>query len=566
MKKLQFLLAAAAITFAGCSSDSYLGDEEFALSQETTGAIAFGGNAGRMVRSTSNTGTVAEMLDHHFKVYGVKETATAGTFTDVFQNYAVWDNTTKTTSNPDGDAADADNKSRMNGWEYVGNGYGKGGQTTQTIKYWDYSAPNYHFVAGSPATAFTFDGAATGITKATVTGLAGHLNPNTGTAIKTDPVYIADPVIVAKADYNKEVLLSFKRQQTFVRVGFFETIPGYSVTEIKFYAYDQANSKWGTTATDNITLASTAENYFMGSNNGTATITYNWSVPTYTFVNEASTMTKQNNWYGGALGTFATGTAMGTTSTAPSWGTDADMNTTKYFTVIPSPSALTAQPLLIKCDYVLTADDDKGETIKVSGATAAIPAAFCKWNPNTSYTYLFKISDNTNGTTGTPGTTDPEGLFPITFDAAVIAEEDGTQQGTITTVSTPSITTYQVGSVTDEGIKYKKNKPIYFTVQNDETGALKTLTALSNYGTPVEGNIQVYVTENGKTEADMALARPGEGNKFATTIGAAAQAINGQEVPSGNWASFTPTVARNYVIEYTGEGGVHTYKIVKVEE
>ena len=563
MKKLQFLLAAAAITFAGCSSDSYLGDEEFALSQETTGAIAFGGNAGRMVRATSNTGTVAEMLDHHFKVYGVKETATAGTFTDVFQNYAVWDNTTKTTSNPDGDAADADNKSRMNGWEYVGNGSAKGGLGTQTIKYWDYSAPNYHFVAGSPASAFTFDGAADGITTATVTGLAGHLNPNTGTGITTDPVYIADPVNVAKANYNQEVLLSFKRQQTFVRVGFFETIPGYSVTEIKFYPYDQANSKWGTPATDNITLASTAADYFMGSNDGTATITYTWApTPSYTFVNDGTTMTKQNNWYGGKLGT---GITMGTTSTAPSWGTDADMNTTsKYFTVIPSPSALTAQPLLIKCDYVLTADDGKNETIKVSGATAAIPAAFCKWNPNTSYTYLFKISDNTNGSTGTVGT-DPEGLFPITFDAAVIAEIDGTQQGTITTVSTPSITTYQEGSVTAEGIKYKKNTPIYFTVQNDETGALKTLSALSNWATPAEGNVQVYVTD-AKTEADLALVRPVAANAFTTTIGAAAQAINGQEVPTGNWASFTPTVARTYVIEYTGEGGVHTYKIVKVEE
>lgn len=561
MKKLQFLLAAAAITFAGCSSDSYLGDEEFALSQETTGAIAFGGNAGRMVRSTSNTGTVAEMLDHHFRVYGVKETATAGTFTDVFQNYTVWDNTTKTTSNPDGDAADADNKSRMNGWEYVGDGSAKGGLATQTIKYWDYSAPNYHFVAGSPADAFTFDGAATGITKATVTGLAGHLNPNTGTAITTDPVYIADPVIVAKADYNKEVLLSFKRQQTFVRVGFFETIPGYSVTEIKFYAYDQANSKWGTTATDNITLASTAENYFMGATDGTATITYDWSVPTYTFVNDASTMTKQNNWYGGALGTFATGTAMGTTSTAPSWGTDADMNTTKYFTVIPSPSALTAQPLLIKCDYVLTADDDKGETIKVSGATAAIPAAFCKWNPNTSYTYLFKISDNTNGTTGTPGTTDPEGLFPITFDAAVIAEEDGTQQGTITTVSTPSITTYQVGSVTDEGIKYKKNKPIYFTAQNDETGVLNTLSEQSS----AVGYVEVYKLDGEKTEADLQLSAPTSG-KVGTHVVTTEATYNNVTLPANQHAYFTPGATGWYAIQYQTALGVYTYKIVKVEE
>lgn len=560
MKKLQFLLAAAAITFAGCSSDSYLGDEEFALSQETTGAIAFGGNAGRMVRATSNTGTVAEMLDHHFKVYGVKETATAGKFTDVFQNYAVWDNTTKTTSNPDGDAADADNKSRMNGWEYVGNGEAKGGLATQTIKYWDYSAPNYHFVAGSPAASFTYAKDANGdIATATVTRLAGHLNPNTGTAITTNPVYIADPVNVAKADYNKEVLLSFKRQQTFVRVGFFETIPGYSVTEIKFYAYDQANSKWGTTATDNITLASTAADYFMGATDGKATITYTWApTPSYTFAYSDGT-TKQNNWYGGALGTFATSTAMGTTSTAPSWGTDADMNATKYFTVIPSPSALTAQPLLIKCDYVLTADDGKNEKIKVSGATAAIPAAFCKWNPNTSYTYLFKISDNTNGRTGED--TDREGLYPITFDAAVIAEEDGTQQGTITTVSTPSITTYQEGSVTDEGIKYKKNKPIYFTAQNDETGVLNTLSELSS----VVGYVEVYKLDGEKTEADLQLSAPTSG-KVGTHVVTTEATYNNVTLPANKHAYFTPGATGWYAIQYQTALGVYTYKIVKVEE
>lgn len=551
MKKLQFLLAAAAITFAGCSSDSYLGDEEFALSQETTGAIAFGGNAGRMVRATKNTGSVAEMLDGQFKVYGVKD-AGSSKFADVFKDYVVWSANGTTTSNPDAD------------WEYVGGTtvtYGEAAtplSAEQYIKYWDYSAANYHFVAGSPAASFTYAKNANGdIATATVTGLAGHLNPNTGTGITTNPVYIADPVNVAKADYNKEVLLSFKRQQTFVRVGFFETIPGYSVTEIKFYAYDQANSKWGTTATDNITLASTAENYFMGATDGKATINYTWApTPSYTFDYSDGT-TKQNNWYGGKLGTSIT---MGTTSTAPSWGTDADMNTTsKYFTVIPSPSGLEAKPLLIKCDYVLTADDGNGETIKVSGATAAIPAAFCKWNPNTSYTYLFKISDNTNGTTGTG--TDREGLYPITFDAAVIAEEDGTQQGTITTVSTPSITTYQEGSVTDEGIKYKKNKPIYFTAQNDESGVLNTLSEQSS----VVGYVEVYKLDGEKTEADLQLSAPTSG-KVGTHVVTTEATYNNVTLPANKHAYFTPGATGWYAIQYQTAPGVYTYKIVKVEE
>ena len=553
MKKLQFLLAAAAITFAGCSSDSYLGDEEFALSQETTGAIGFGSNANRMLRATKNTGTTAEMLDGQFKVYGVKD-AGSSKFADVFKDYVVWSANGTTTSNPDAD------------WEYVGGTtvtYGEAATplgAEQYIKYWDYSAANYHFVAGSPVANFTYAKNANGdIATATVTGLAGHINPNptTGAAdpITTNPVYIADPVNVPKSAYQQDVNFQFKRQQTFVRVGFFETIPGYSVTEIKFYPYE--SGAWGTTAADNITLASTTADYFMGSNNGTATITYDWSVPTYTFVNDGSTMTKQKNWFGGALGT---GITMGKTSTAPSWGTDKDMDGNHYFTVIPSPSALTAQPLLIKCDYVLTADDGKGEKIKVSGATAAIPAAFCKWNPNTSYTYLFKISDNTNGTTGTPGT-DPEGLFPITFDAAVIAEIDGTQQGTITTVSTPSITTYQEGSVTDQGIKYKKNKPIYFTAQNDETGVLNTLSELSS----VVGYVEVYKLDGEKTEADLQLSAPTSG-KVGTHVVTTEGTYNNVTLPANQHAYFTPGATGWYAIQYQTAPGVYTYKIVKVEE
>lgn len=552
MKKLQFLLAAAAITFAGCSSDSYLGDEEFALSQETTGAIGFGSNANRMLRATKNTGTTAEMLDGQFKVYGVKD-AGSSKFADVFTDYVVWSANGTTTSNPDAD------------WEYVGGTtvtYGEDAThlgAEQYIKYWDYSAANYHFVAGSPVANFTYAKNANGdIDKATVTGLAGHLNPNptTGAAdpITTNPVYIADPVNVPKSAYQQDVNFQFKRQQTFVRVGFFETIPGYSVTEIKFYPYE--SGAWGTTAADNITLASTAADYFTGSNNGTATITYDWSVPTYTFAYNATGLTTAKNWYGGALGT---GITMGTTSTAPSWGTDKDMDGNHYFTVIPSPSGLTAQPLLIKCDYVLKALDGS-ETIKVSGATAAIPAAFCKWNPNTSYTYLFKISDNTNGSTGTVGT-DPEGLFPITFDAAVIAEEDGTQQGTITTVSTPSITTYQVGSVTDEGIKYKKNTPIYFTAQNDETGDLNTLSEQSS----VVGYVEVYKLDGEKTEADLQLSAPTSG-KVGTHVVTTEATYNNITLPANKHAYFTPGATGWYAIQYQTALGVYTYKIVKVEE
>ena len=438
MKKSSIMMLALSGTMlVGCTQSEYIGDAP----QQNGNEIVFSGASGKMTRATSNTGTVAEMLDKQIKFYGVKKTDAA--YADVFQNYVLWSQGGATTSNPDGD------------WEYVdvkGHAYGPTEadktEKDQTIKYWDYSTDEYHFVAGSPVKAFTYALNGGEIATATVTGIAGHLNPNDGDAITTNPIYIANPVKVAKAAYNNPVTFNFVRQQSFVRVGVFETIPGYAITAIKFYS--KKNGAW-TTPTENVTLVSETENYFTGATNATAVVEYDWTkeVPSYTFA-YTSAMDQQNNWFGGALkGVPATTSTEATVANL--YGTDGDMAENGYFTVIPTTSKLEAAPLLVKCDYELTSVDGSNEKINVTGATAAIPAAYTKWAPNTSYTYLFKISDNTNGTTG--GGSGPEGLFPITFDAAVVEVVDGTAQGgTVTTVSTPSITVYQNGNVVKNGI------------------------------------------------------------------------------------------------------------------
>lgn len=447
MKKSSIMMLALFGTMlVGCTQSEYIGE---AL-QQNGNEIVFSGASGKMTRATSNTAaTVAEKLAGQIKFYGVKKTDATSTYADVFQNYILWSQGGVTTSNPDGD------------WEYVGvnmpygTGYGtdtQGTTGTQTIKYWDHSTDEYHFVAGSPVKAFTYALESGEIKTATVTGIAGHLNPNnSGTAISTNPIYIADPVKVVKDNYNQDVEFNFTRQQSFVRVGLFETIPGYEITAIKFYEMDKAGA-WTNTSSNNITLASAIENYFTGATNATATLTYEWGTPSYEFEysGDENEMKQQNNWFGGKLENGVPAT----TSTDAVYGTDGDMvATTGYFTVIPTTSELDAAPLLVKCDYELTSVDGSNEKINVTGATAAIPAAYTKWAPNTSYTYLFKISDNTNGTTGGDG--DPEGLFPITFDAAVVEVVDGTAQGgTVTTVSTPSITVYQNGNVVENGITY----------------------------------------------------------------------------------------------------------------
>lgn len=536
MKKYVFL-AASALTLASCSSDDFLGENPGNVQNATT-AINFSGDAGKITRATSNEGDDHVKLDNQFKVYGVKKTNEK--FVTVFKDYSVLYNENLTTSN-------------TNKWEYV--------KDNQTIKYWDYSASEYRFVAGSPIDAFKFnvpvESESKDIKSATVSTLAGHIKANnTETALETNPVYIAAPVKVEKKDgYQKPVQFTFIRQQSMVRVGIYETIPGYYITEIKFYEAD------GTKATsNNVILTSATPNYFVGGKGITGTVKYDWTTakPSYTFEYGNEQLTKSQNWYAGY---FEPHNALASTSAetvANLYGTDKDMSSANgYFTVLPTPSATKAAPIIIKCDYTLTADDYSGETIKVTGATAAIPAAYSKWEPNTRYTYLFKISDNTNGTTGDPNNhDDPAGLYPITFNAVVTEMADKTQ-GTTTTVATPSITTYQEGSVTDNGIEYKSGKEIKVTV----TDANGTAQTLSKDGSAV-GNVAVYKLSKERTEADLQINNI-KALELAPT--------NSKKVTlATNSFTFTPDAEGYYAIQYltTAADGdkpaAYTYKVVYV--
>lgn len=541
-----FLYAASVLALASCSSDDFLG-ENSGNGQNSSSAINFSGDAGKITRATSNTGDYVKMLDGQFKIYGVKM-ATDGKLKSVFVNYSVWDDVNNTTSN-------------TKGWEYVGTKegatYGTGNislDKDQTIKFWDYSASEYRFVAGSPISAFTYNVPVTDESKeiksATITGLAGHINANeAGQAITTNPVYIAEPIVVKKTEYQEPVQFSFKRQQAMVRVGLYETIPGYSITEINFYKAGGSKAE----AVNNIILTSGTENYFVGGSDVKGTITYDWTgaTPSYTYTYTDETYIKSQNWYAGKFEPHnALATTVSTAAVADLYGKDNDMSTNGYFTVIPTPSATTAAPILIKCDYTLTSDDDSGETIKVTGATAAIPAAYSKWDVNTRYTYLFKISQNTNGYTGDDPT--KAGLYPITFDA-VVKESTDAMQGTVTTVSTPSITTYQDGSVTDNGIEYKSGKAINVTV-TDANGKVQTLAA----GGTAVGSVAVYKFTDAINEAEIQV----KGTTGATTV-------NGEV--TGNMFTFTPATEGYYAIQYMTTAATaktpaaYAYKVVYVK-
>lgn len=495
MKKYLFI-AASALALASCSSEDFVGTEGGNVETGANKAINFAGETGKTTRAGSIKGaSAADLLGEKFYVLGTKGTLGNDNPTDtkVFDNYQVtWEaNTAGTTSD------------NTNDWRYEGLDFTALNKTAttggkQTIKYWDYSQPQYDFIAYSIGsnTLVTEDNT---ISTGNVYGSSIETPKGTGYKSYTlkgssitdlQKCYYTDIVTVENANYDKPVTFTFKNITAKVRVAFYETVPGYTVSDLQFYTdnttgkanlSDEANQKATlfTTGTDKLTKNGQMDVIYpeVGSSNKTKAA-YNKAFVTVTS-QEAETSI--------ALGkvNYATNNVLATSAkTASMAGTLSD----SYYT--PVLPVAKATPLTIRMNYTLTSEDGSGETIKVYGAKAVIPAAYTAWQPNHAYTYIFKISDNTNGTTST--TTDKEGLFPITFDAVVndVAENDFTHES-ITTVSTPSVTTYAWDDTNKKVVKayngevdqYPAGSDIYFSVTTTDTdNKAATKSDLNNKG------------------------------------------------------------------------------------
>jgi len=469
MKKVLFF-ATALIALASCTNNDYVGDAPTPTSQDTQGAIVFGSGLNEITRANYTGKAAADKLNNQFVVGGFKGATSVAT-TTVFDNYNV--NYVQNTANT--------TESNTNNWEYVGlqpnnlATIAHGAEDKQTIKYWDYSQAQYDFIAYSLGTGGAI---ATAITPGTATSPTGGAYTITGTTAQLKTVHIADLVTVLKANYNKVVELTFRSMIAKVRIGLYETIPGYSVKDVKFYSAAEGTSSTTAAlyATESVLpTEGTYTVYFPTVNNGTPTTDKNKAHVEFT-----TQTSKQANQTFGLMtklvqrekyeyATDDTKDLLGRTSSTASFATgESDDN---YVDVLPLENGTS---LTLKVDYTLISIDGSGETINVKGATAVVPQIYAKWKSGYAYTYLFKISDNTNGSTGTVGT-DLNGLYPITFDAIVINSEDDATQETITTVSTPSITTYQKGSAVVSNNEYlATNGDIYIQVM-DNSGATPTL-------------------------------------------------------------------------------------------
>lgn len=580
-----FIAAASALALASCSSDDFLGEIQGNEQNGATSAINFGGDTGKITRATSNGKAAAELLENNFVVVGFKGSKTDAANNDVyaFDHYNA--------NFKEGSAFSTE--SNRAGWEYVNQkmevkgidaSLAQSGATQQTIKYWDHSCKSYDFIAFSMGKGSASKYATpTAVNKADLKNAAYTL---TGDVNTLSECYISDMKTVEEKDYGKTVSMSFRHPASKVRMALFETVPGYVISDVKFY--DATN----TTPTTDGTLIGTFNN------SGTLTVYF----PTTGIVN------KDNKDYNKAHVKFTASTAAGETATLSSKGFGAvkygnqdegtilegnkylSQNAAKpsycgdgYQNVLPSEGAASA--ITLRIDYKLTSVDGSKETINVKGATATVPAEYTEWKSGFAYTYIFKISQDTNGSTGGSST----GLTAISFNAVVVDDEANGFQETITTVSDNSITTYgyKDNKVTTGGNEYADGSDIYATVYVPAAGetAAKTDAPQKLYTVTLEADATQTINEasvanalvNGTNNAtDKTWTVKDENGKKMVVTETTGVATIVTEVPAGldytplkvkalKWTGVVtaPATETYYAVEYVN-GTKKSYKIVKV--
>jgi hypothetical protein len=554
----------------GCTSDEMVAP---VASPEFADGLAINFSSGNqaITRSATTGASAAALLKNSFRVYGTQRSG--DTDVPVFDNYVV---------NYGGESSIGTDSTNTRGWTYLGLTSMGLAPAVQGVKYWDLDAPEYDFVA--------FSGLADNVRIVSTTS-------NTVVVDQTnkDNIFVSDRVTAkyqasatgktSNAQYGKTVTITFKRLAARIRLGIYETVPGYAVKDVRFYYDDNylaaAGSSTKTVAglrgkfpvSGNVIVSYDENNAVVSDYEGT-------DVANSFQFGELEYTTAESSVVGGGFlkedGTVdATGDAafLSTTSASPTFAKkDAvldgeTVNNSTWQTVLPYAS--NDVNLVLRVDFTLVSLDGVGAPIEVKGASAVIPASYAQWKSNYAYTYIFKISDKTNGTTGpvnpnpvdhdnpnpnpNPGV-DPSGLYPITFDAVVSNIADCNEETItgITSLGGDAITTYAAGSDVTNTNEYKVGE--------------KIIAASISYG-----QWSVAYSTSEPTEASVA-----DSNTYTYQVIAGiptgSQTINDVAVTS---AQFTADKAGYYIVrlQYLPIGledlpgnYVYIYKVVKVVE
>lgn len=329
-----------------------------------------------------------------FKVYGINGdisgSGNSATFTKrntVFPNYQVWhtENMANTTS------------TNTANWEYVGTVEGASGSEEQTIKYWDEKRDGHYFWAiGDFSKRGGYDYTESTLPDPHVIEVENITQVDVQDDSKC--LYFTKPKYVPKSKYGQPVTLTFLRYCSRVRIGFYEDITQsggdkrYKVVGVDFYRVnDDGTFNTNELPTTNVCLRG---NFV---NEGKVRLTYtNASFKGGDNIDNVTTETvplengtsKYMNF--GVLN--IAGTQSGALPTSSSQALFTTNNGLQYTKVMPYNNT---EGLTLQCDILVRNQNESQYTQQ--NVMASIPAHYTNWQPNQSYTYIFKIVTTPDG-------------------------------------------------------------------------------------------------------------------------------------------------------------------------
>ena len=470
MKKV-LILACAALT--ACTNDIDLGPNKEQV-ETLSNAIGFQ-MAKKNMTTTKATDYLQNAGHYNFGVWGYKASTGFGA-TKIMENYLVgfggnnvgykMDASKQTTWGGNSYSDDGTYTDVQSQWAYENMGTSQYDNTTdanyyksdapqktylsnndyQYLRYWDLSSARTAFYAYAPYVNSTTPVKLeenTGNSKL-MTFPAGTIKMGTD-ASQNEFMYAVNKV--DKSNYKNDVKLQFHRLNSRVQIKFWENIPGYKVKIVALNTNEAGTTSYNEDvyAKPAIALTTTTASYIVGKylEKAGAKITFSnderETAAVSSSVEYTDAQTSQKFFTFDMPADNIGETRVAATSS----------NTTYY--MVPNQATFdTALDAAIEntgytfhVSYQLTAEGT-GEVITVTDARVYVPAANCEWAPNKSYTYIFKITKSSNGTTDKKDPNPDEveiptepSLFPIVFDGCTVVDYE-TEIEKDYTISDPS--------------------------------------------------------------------------------------------------------------------------------
>ncbi len=345
--------------------------------------------------------------------------------------------------------------------------------TNQYLRYWDLAYTNTNFYCYAPYNknvTFAFDNNNhTGTMTFPATGAIrdGYQEPQNSAYATFDRSLSEFMYACVQATNSSlaDVTIPFKHMGAQLFIRFYEDIPGYKVEIINLNGDNGTTATGlsgdilkGIQATPSIKTAGTPDTYAAGTY-------YTTQGATVTFPEADGTATYVAKWDGSTTNNNTTPLMFKIPQAGLSTATDAPANLTDFtglnsithkvikekvtsgtqeYSYSPTIYYPVAQPttsttgFTFHVSYRVIAEDNK-EVVTVHNATVFVPATvvdgtattyIAAWQPNTKYTYTFKITRGSTGTTNpeteidptNPTTSTEKALYPIVFDFATIED------------------------------------------------------------------------------------------------------------------------------------------------